>query len=331
MSFDIKQTFPKTPPMPKDQILRRVAEIRKVLSSWPRWMIRRSPRQCLVSCIYPNKYNDVPFEFTRAYYEKGPHNYSTETRKSSKVERLPFFLLPEEKIGIAPFQLFSKIKKRIDLKQIWEFLMLDLWSHLLRYYSQCLQITLKAPIAVKLENDALIMSFNYGSIGDFLHKDFEPGLKVNLSFGELTLYQAFALHLGALAHIKEAEEIKHGDYQLKHIFFDPGNLLDSFFYCVRVENNLCGKLTPVEPFLTTPSLSVIDIEHGLRAPSTQVQQENEALLKKARAYAANHGLKGSHFERAYRDGYDMVQPQNRVQKFIDSQYERWGVSVDNLF
>lgn len=332
MGFDIKLVFPKTPPIPKDKVLQRVAEVKKNLSLWPKWLSRNAPQQTLVGYIYPTKYQGIPFEFTRAYYEKGPHNYATEARKSSKVELLPFFFLPKKETGISPFQLFSKRKGRIDLKQIWEYLMIDLWSHLLRYYSQCLQITLKAPVAVKLEDDALLMSFNSGSIGDLLHKDFEPNLQVTLPFGRFTLYQAFAFHLGALAHIKEAEELKHGDYQLKHILFDPGNLLDPFFYAVYMENIFLRKPTLVNPFLTTPSLSVTDIEHGLRAPRTLVQEENENLLKKARIYAASQGgLKIRHFEKAYRDGYDTIRPENIVQKIVDWQYERWGFSVDTLF
>lgn len=286
----------------------------------------------LVGCVYPSRYKDVPSEFSREYYKKNLHTYETEARKSSKVILMPYFFLPKEEIGITHFQLFSKIKKRIDLKQIWEYLMLDLWRNLLHYYSQSLQITLKAPVPVVLENDSLVMSFNTGSIGDYLHKDFDSALKVALPFGTLTLYQAFALHLGALAHIKEAEELKHNDYQLRHVLFDPGNLLDPYFYYVRMSNIGQHKPTLVDPFLTTPSLSITDVEHSLREPRPKVQEENENLLMKARNYTASHGgMRPFDFEKAYRDGYDMVEEKKIVQKFVDEQNERWGFSVDSLY
>lgn len=327
MGFDIRLTFPKTPPTPKDQILRRVEEMKKRLGPYPEWLCTRNGRVG-VGCLYKEGTPDVPPEFTTTY------GFVTEDRVSSKVGLHPFFVLPKKGTNISPFQIFFKIKMRATLKQIWEYLMLDLWSHILRYYSQTLPITLKAPIPVSIgkNNNALYMSYNLGGIGDRLHRDFSPNLGVELAYGKLTLYQAFALHLGALAHIKEAEEIKHGDYQLRHLLFDPGNLLDPFFYYVRFINEGGGrKLTSFSEFLTTPSLSVVDLEHSLRVPKSQVQLENEVLLKQARGYAASQGLGSKQFEMFYREGYDLVQPQGLVQKVVDWQYERLGFSVDRLF
>lgn len=332
MGLDIKQMFPKTTPHPKEEILRRVKEVKTILGQWPTWLAGTN-RQMVAACAYGashERLEEIPFEFTRKYYQKGPHNFNRENRKSSEVSLTPLFILPLPETGFKPFQLFMKKKDRAEVRQIWEYLMLDLWSHILRYYSQVGQITLRAPWACKIEGDSLYMSYNSGSIGDCLHKDFDSDLLVPFSFGDRSLFHAFALHLGALAHIKEAEEIKHGDYCLRHVLFDPGKLLDRFFYLVRANNMMRRKPTLVNSFLTAPSLGIADLEHGLRAPNTQVQQENENLLKEARAYSANHKFKPASFERAYREGYDLIQPQNVTQRLVNFQEERWGVSADVL-
>lgn len=330
MGLDIKRIFLKTPPMPKEQILRRVAEIKEILSRLPEWLVRERGLR-VVTCPCPEDITDIPVKFTRTYYEKGPHDYRSEKRKSSEIRLTPFFVIPRKEMGLGTMQLFCKRKERLDVKQIWEYLMLDLWSHLLRLYTQSTSITLKAPSAVTIEGDNLYMAFETGTIGDRLHEDFPSYHEIILPFGDLTLYQAFALHLGALAHVKEAEELKHGDYQLRHTLFDPGGLLNGFYHYVMLVNKMRGRPTAVNHFLTTPSLSVTDIEHALRAPSTEVQQENDTLLIESRAHAAGHGFKPSDFEKAYRDGYDLIHPQNAVQRFVDWQYERWGISVDSLY
>lgn len=330
MGLDIQYTFPKTRPRPKSDLIARAAEVRQLLSCTPGWLVGHR-RVGVTSCILPRAFTDAPLEFTRAYYQQGPHDYKTEQRKSSEITLTNLFAMPLPETGISPFQLMSKTKERIDLKHVWEYLMLDLWNNLLRDYSNICSISLRSPVPFKLENDALYMGYLSGTIGDRIHYDLRPDHQIRLNSGSLSLYQAFALHLGALAHIKESEELSHGDYQLRHILFDPGQLLDSFFWRAQAANHMAGRFTLVTDFLTSPSLGVIDIEGSLRQTGPQVREENDVMLKQAREYAAGKGLRPLHFEQAYRDGFDLIEPQARFQAIVDRQYERWGVSVEQLF
>jgi len=330
MAVNLKRIFPNVHSRPKQAIIARTAEVKRILSGPPLWMVGNK-RKIIGGVSFPRNSTGIPFEFTRDYYRKGPHDFRKETRMSSEVHLMNLFALPLEESGVRPFQLFCKTKERVDIKQAWEYLMLDLWSHLLRYYSQVSQITLKAPQSFKLEGSSLYMAYHMGTIGDHLHKDFKPTLEIPLRFGEATLYQALALHLGAMAHIKESEEISHGDYRLRHFIFDPGGLVENLFYYVMAINSNRHTPTLVNNFITCPALIAIDMEGSLREPNTRVQEENDKMFMRARAYAAGHNLRPRHFERFYRDGYDRIEPQGVIQQLVDQQYQRYGVSVDNLF
>ena len=327
--LDASLLFRKTAPHPREEVARRFVSLKAEFGHHPNWMVGRD-RAAFVGCHYRNG-SDVPKEFVRGDFGEPLSDYTGERQKSSSVQLLPMFVLPQESTGIRPFQLFAKTKDRLDLKQIWEFLMLDLWSETLRQYSRVLQITLTAPQSYKLERQTLYMSHEQGTIGKHLANDFRPRHLVPLGEVNMPLYDAFALHLGALARIKEDEELSHGDYQLRHVLFDPGKTLDRLFYFQRMWDQMRGTLTEVTQFLSTPHLSVVDIEHSLRTPKPEVQGENDKMLLQARKFAQSQGISADAFERAYREGYDKVEPQGITQRLIDAQYERWGVSVDKLF
>lgn len=327
--LDSSLLFRNTSPHSREDVTKRFALLKVKFEENPTWMIG-TDRQYLVGCYYRRGAN-VPGEFVRGDFGKPLSDFSSERQKSSTVQLLPLFVLPTENSGIRPFQLFVKTKTRLDFKQIWEFLMLDLWSETLRYYSKMSQITLTAPQSYTLDGQTLLMSHELGTIGKHLANDYRPKHPVTLPFGATTLYDAFALHLGALARVKEEEELSHGDYQLRHVLFDPGKTLDSIFYVQSMWNQINGQFTEVTQFLTVPHLSVVDIEHGLRTPRPQIQEENNQMLVQARKYAQSYGISADAFERAYREGYDKVAPLGVTQKLVDAQYERWGVSVDNLF
>ncbi len=331
MPLDLKLTFPKTSPRPKAEVIARVGDVSRELSQLPVWMLGENTRG-LVGCSLSKKAGAPP-ELTRNYLT-GFSNFSRERVMSSKVAVMPWFAVPSSLIEppIGVFQLFSKTKSRADVRNVWEFLMLDLWSHVLRHYSMVSKINLKAPQSFKIDGESLTMAFELGTIGKFLAQDYKSRHLVDLPQGKTPLYIAFALHLGALAAVKEAEELHHGDYRLRHVLFDPGEQLQSFFYFLQAWNTFLKRpLTEVKVHVTPPSLSLVDIEHGLRAPVAQVREENEGLLVQARNYAGGNGTRPADFERSYRDGYDMITPESVTQRFVDAQHLRWGFSVDNLF
>lgn len=324
MKLDLKLIFHKNPPHSRAKVLARMAEIKKALSLQPAWLLGRKGGS--IHCA-PRESKDFKPDALNDY-----HNYRTETNLSSKVQRESTFVFPQRSTGIRTFQLFSKTKERKSVMQIWEFLMLDLWSHILRHYSNTHQITLSAPQSYILKEETLLMAYELGTIGTKLAQDYKSNYQVPLPFGNLRLYHAFALHLGSLAHIKETEELLHGDYKLRHLLFDPGNQTDAFSFIVaNTFGVLTGRIQVIEPILSIPSLSVVDLEHGLRASQAEVQRENDEMLTLARHHTSSHGLRPSDFEKGYRDGYDLINPQKVTQGFIDQQHERWGFSVDTVF
>lgn len=339
MKLDLNLTFPKTLPSSRAEVVARVGELKRTLSLVPVWMVPSDGRTPWMVGLSVPRQSDAPSVFKR---QDGHafHNFTAEKNLSSRVRLEPAFVVPKASTGIEIFQVFSKIKERKDVMLVWEFLMLDLWSHVMRYYTQVGQVCLGAPQSFRLEGDALLMAFQLGTIGNKLCHDYAACYRVKLLTGtELPLYYAFALHLGALAAVKEAEELLHGDCKLRHVIFDPGEQVHNFIHFVlvgrRFIRGLGGMFVPpvvsIKPFLSAPSLSVIDIEHGLRAPRPKVREENDRMLVLAREQVVSQGLSPRQFEQAVRDGYDMITPQNVTQRFVDAQYERWGFSVDNLF
>ncbi len=317
---------------PKEQVVARVAEASRTLSYFPVWMT--GTHRCFLRGIsIGGETNGIPFEFTRNRSGSLFYDFTAEKRMSSLVGLCPLVIFPREETGIAPFQVFSKTKERIPMKRLWEFLMLDLWSELLRNYTKVSNICITSPQSFTMGGECgLFMGFEQGTIGTHLNVDYDPKETVALrSRKNFSLYQAFAFHLGALARIKEDEELTHGDYQLRHVLFDAGGRLRPEFYVAKIIRSLEGKPLSINSFLTEPHLSVVDIEHGLRATKTDAQTENEKMLMQARINSAGNGTKPKIFEAAYRDGYDSITPQGLTQGIVDAQYERWGFSVDRLF
>ncbi|MEA3493289.1 MAG: hypothetical protein U9R38_02760 [Candidatus Margulisiibacteriota bacterium] len=324
MKLNLNLLFPNNPSYSRARVIARMAEIKKALSSRPAWLLGQKGGS--IRCV-PRKREDREIDALDNY-----HNYRSEKDLSSTVQRESMFIFPQRSTGIRTFQLFSKSKERKSVLQVWEFLMLDLWSHVLRHYTEGHQIILSAPQPYMLKGETLHMAYKLGTIGAKLAQDYKSSYQVPLPSGNSRLYHAFALHLGALACVKETEGLLHGDYKLRHLLFDPGNQTDAFsFIIVNTFGILTGGIPVIEPFLSMPSLNVVDLEHSLRAPKTEVQKENEKMLTLARHHTSSHGLRPSDFEKAYGEGYDLISPQNVIQTVVDQQYERWGFSVDTSF
>jgi hypothetical protein len=146
----------------------------------------------------------------------------------------------------------------------------------------------------------------------------------------ISLYLSIAYHLGRLAHIKDSEELLHGDYALRHLIFDREPKVSS-----RLVPATDGRTTTWVPIpssaVRSPILWVIDVENSTQAPTREVQEENDRLLSDFRKVVRKR-RNIRDLDQFYRDGYDSVNGINPLLPAVkEDQLARLGVSMDNLF
>ena len=264
------------------------------------------------------------------------NEYLEERKKSSAISVTNMFAQSDGDI----YQLMSKEKTRGQIKQVWEFLMMDYWKGLLGRYSQACNITMTSPKPFWLEGNKLYMSREIGYISNKMHSHLALTRQAApvTSVGEpLEISDSFALHLGALSRIKARENLFHGDYQLRHILFNPLGISSYMLYPPEVLEQSEIKIADIANKAFSSGISVIDVEGSiLGLDGGSVEYENGIMYCSAIRNAYANGGKAasrtaSRFSRYYRMGMDLVPPDFPVQtpSIIGSQHSRWGFSVDS--
>lgn len=208
--------------------------------------------------------------------------------------------------------VISKTKRRSLDKTIYEFLSMQVWHNLLNLYSYVNHLDFQAPKPLGISEDngthTLHMSYVPGHRIKGLNA-FKRNTSVRIQGLEnpLSLYSACALHLGALNRIKEQEEIKHGDYDGRHVLFNP---LERVF------------------------MGVIDVENSYISPDSSVlNKESGKIATEFMKYVPGREEYRDTVEASYKTGRDLViLPEGRPQlmRIINELNEEFGVDFDML-
>lgn len=312
MQLNITEMFPGTTRdkgrLSKEVIVCQVKRKLTELSRWPMWVrsIQVDPDQ--YSSDSPDK---VPCRLER-----------TQSCKTFKYEYGVLNHVNGEALGV-----LGKSKDRAEVRLLWEFLMLDVWSRLLDKYSGYLAppISLSAPRPIRVVNEhELMMTFCSGINLDRLRLT-DHSYQVGLPTGEekVPLYLSVAFHLGALARIKENEELLHGDYLPRHLIFDFNGELPEVFR--RVREAFVQEKPPHKP-----RLSVIDVENSTQAVAARVKEENVKLQEIIRKQTRG-AFSLRHYDRYYEDGHNSIGPHQVLATVVSEQRTTLGVSIEHLF
>ncbi len=322
MVFELNRMFPLNfSEIAKPIAVSRAAEMKTALSSND--LIRNNSLRLLsismpeVEQMYASNLSSSPYQI-----------FTGETRKSSEIRIFDIFALSSD----CSFQLLSKSKDRIDIKQVWEFLSLDLWNSMLRGYSSYFDLNITAPKPLKIESDSLFMSRETGTIGDMSHlyctQDSIMGIP---GIGDMPIGGAFAFHLGALAHIKSAENIVHGDYLLRHILLKPNSMQSSGFIDAKELGAIADGNSPDINNVTPPGISVVDVEHSVLGIKNEVEEENDKLMQQALGYITGHyKMTPKTYKYYYLLGYDRISSLGLYPTIAATQQKKWGFSVDKI-
>lgn len=124
--------------------------------------------------------------------------------------------------------LIKKTKKRKPEKTIYEFLALKVWNEILNIYSNCNDLSFRAPKPIGIvgleneESQSLIMSFINGyKLKSVSSVKRSTPVEIKNQNEPLPIFSACAYHLGALNRIKEEEGLYHSDYDGRHVILSP--------------------------------------------------------------------------------------------------------------
>ncbi len=260
--------------------------------------------------------------------------YTAEKQKSSEVYLFNGMVSWKGHPNIE--QLMLKEKRRTEIRLLWEYVMLSTWQKLLAAYSESEDATIGAPHPFKVEGNrrtgeyhTLVMTFCPGLIlGKLSVQPYDlnaahPGGK------RVSMYLSIAYYLGRLARIKEAEELLHDDYALRHLIYHP---TPQVVNTVTLQKS--GRFIDWIPTRTTefpyPKLWVIDVENSHQEPKQIVQEENERLFFNYRNVVRGRS-NIRELDGYYRDGYNSVDREPCLEEIKKKQLEEMSVNMDFLF
>jgi len=261
--------------------------------------------------------------------------YEAEKKKSSQVYLVNGHIWWTNKPDIG--QMFIKVKERAEVKLLWEFIMLDAWQKLLQKYSENAESKIGSPEPIKVEDNRkgngynmLFMTFCPGLIVSQLSRTMPTHDVAHVDQTMISIYLSIAYHLGRLAHIKDSEELLHGDYALRHLIFDREPKVSS-----RLVPATDGKTRTWVPIpssaVLSPILWVIDLENSTQAAKKDVQEENDKLLSDFRKIVKKR-RNIRELDQFYRDGYNSLNGINPLLGAVkEDQMTRLGFSMDHLF